>query len=371
MVASSSFASFPRPSNPTSSSSLSSSSSSSVFAKRAFCLFAAVSTFIISSSVAVASGISPSSDEHSRLFFFVVVVFFGDSFSRFLFVSAAFVFVFNLFFFLFVVVVVATASTDARDARTVVPSIVLLAVVVSSIVVALSRFFGRVAFTILLFVAPLDVASVERSPVVPIVGVDDVVFVPIVHRATARVDVFHRRSSPSVVSVVVVASLGVAHSSTRPGLSIVVVVMTTRDSTTTIERHLSALHRVLLARDVDVGGGSVSSFSQVGGGGGGDTTTTNGDDDDDTARGTCARVPISFASAREYAETYAALALEECEAIARRGAREAAATAATRARATRATREDDVFHVVALDVEDGWDEKAEGGFRENLSLIHI
>jgi len=185
-VASSSFASFPRPSNPTSSSSLSSSSSSSssVFAKRAFCLFAAVSTFIISSSVAVASGISPSSDEHSRLFFFVVVVF-GDSFSRFLFVSAAFVFVFNLFFFLFVVVVVfATASTHARDARTVVPSIVLLAVVVSSIVVAPSRFFGRVAFTILLFVAAVDVASVERSRVVPILGVDDDVFVPIVHATT-------------------------------------------------------------------------------------------------------------------------------------------------------------------------------------------
>ena len=57
-------------------------------------------------------------------------------------------------------------------------------------------------------------------------------------------------------------------------------------------------------------------------------------------------MPISFASAREYAETAAALALEE-EAIARRGAREAAATAAT-PRATRATREDDVFHVVAL-----------------------
>ena len=184
-VASSSFASFPRPSNPTSSSSLSSSSSSSVFAKRAFCLFAAVSTFIISSSVAVASGISPSSDEHSRLFFFVVVVVFGDSFSRFLFVSAAFVFVFNLFFFLFVVVVVfATASTHARDARTVVPSIVLLAVVVSSIVVAPSRFFGRVAFTILLFVAAVDVASVERSRVVPILGVDDDVFVPIVHATT-------------------------------------------------------------------------------------------------------------------------------------------------------------------------------------------
>ena len=183
-VASSSFASFPRPSNPTSSSSLSSSSSSSVFAKRAFCLFAAVSTFIISSSVAVASGISPSSDEHSRLFFVVVVVF-GDSFSRFLFVSAAFVFVFNLFFFLFVVVVVfATASTHARDARTVVPSIVLLAVVVSSIVVAPSRFFGRVAFTILLFVAAVDVASVERSRVVPILGVDDDVFVPIVHATT-------------------------------------------------------------------------------------------------------------------------------------------------------------------------------------------
>ena len=183
-VASSSFASFPRPSNPTSSSSLSSSSSSSVFAKRAFCLFAAVSTFIISSSVAVASGISPSSDEHSRLFFVVVVVF-GDSFSRFLFVSAAFVFVFNLFFFLFVVVVVvATASTHARDARTVVPSIVLLAVVVSSIVVAPSRFFGRVAFTILLFVAAVDVASVERSRVVPVLGVDDDVFVPIVHATT-------------------------------------------------------------------------------------------------------------------------------------------------------------------------------------------
>ena len=183
-VASSSFASFPRPSNPTSSSSLSSSSSSSVFAKRAFCLFAAVSTFIISSSVAVASGISPSSDEHSRLFFVVVVVF-GDSFSRFLFVSAAFVFVFNLFFFLFVVVVVfATASTHARDARTVVPSTVLLAVVVSSIVVAPSRFFGRVAFTILLFVAAVDVASVERSRVVPILGVDDDVFVPIVHATT-------------------------------------------------------------------------------------------------------------------------------------------------------------------------------------------
>ena len=188
-VASSSFASFPRPSNPTSSSSLSSSSSSSssVFAKRAFCLFAAVSTFIISSSVAVASGISPSSDEHSRLFFFVVVVF-GDSFSRFLFVSAAFVFVFNLFFFLFVVVVVvvvvATASTHARDARTVVPSTVLLAVVVSSIVVAPSRFFGRVAFTILLFVAAVDVASVERSRVVPVLGVDDDVFVPIVHATT-------------------------------------------------------------------------------------------------------------------------------------------------------------------------------------------
>ncbi len=185
-VASSSFASFPRPSNPTSSSSLSSSSSSSssVFAKRAFCLFAAVSTFIISSSVAVASGISPSSDEHSRLFFVVVVVF-GDSFSRFLFVSAAFVFVFNLFFFLFVVVfVVATASTHARDARTVVPSTVLLAVVVSSIVVAPSRFFGRVAFTILLFVAAVDVASVERSRVVPVLGVDDDVFVPIVHATT-------------------------------------------------------------------------------------------------------------------------------------------------------------------------------------------
>ena len=100
--------------------------------------------------------------------------------------------------------------------------------------------------------------------------------------------------------------------------------MTTRDSTTTIERHLSALHRVLLARDVDVGGVSVSSFSTVGGGGGGATTTTgDGDDDDDeTARGLRGRVPISFASAREYAETYAALALEECEAIARRGARQ-------------------------------------------------
>lgn len=203
-VASSSFASFPRPSNPTSSSSLSSSSSSSVFAKRAFCLFAAVSTFIISSSVAVASGISPSSDEHSRLFFVVVVVF-GDSFSRFLFVSAAFVFVFNLFFFLFVVVVVvfATASTHARDARTVVPSIVLLAVVVSSIVVAPSRFFGRVAFTILLFVAAVDVASVERSRVVPILGVDDDVFVPIVHattRASTSFTTDRRRLSSRAVS---------------------------------------------------------------------------------------------------------------------------------------------------------------------------
>ena len=204
-VASSSFASFPRPSNPTSSSSLSSSSSSSssVFAKRAFCLFAAVSTFIISSSVAVASGISPSSDEHSRLFFVVVVVF-GDSFSRFLFVSAAFVFVFNLFFFLFVVVVVvATASTHARDARTVVPSIVLLAVVVSSIVVAPSRFFGRVAFTILLFVAAVDVASVERSRVVPVLGVDDDVFVPIVHattRASTSFTADRRRLSSRAVS---------------------------------------------------------------------------------------------------------------------------------------------------------------------------
>ena len=202
-VASSSFASFPRPSNPTSSSSLSSSSSSSVFAKRAFCLFAAVSTFIISSSVAVASGISPSSDEHSRLFFVVVVVF-GDSFSRFLFVSAAFVFVFNLFFFLFVVVVVvATASTHARDARTVVPSIVLLAVVVSSIVVAPSRFFGRVAFTILLFVAAVDVASVERSRVVPVLGVDDDVFVPIVHattRASTSFTTDRRRLSSRAVS---------------------------------------------------------------------------------------------------------------------------------------------------------------------------
>ena len=202
-VASSSFASFPRPSNPTSSSSLSSSSSSSVFAKRAFCLFAAVSTFIISSSVAVASGISPSSDEHSRLFFVVVVVF-GDSFSRFLFVSAAFVFVFNLFFFLFVVVVVfATASTHARDARTVVPSIVLLAVVVSSIVVAPSRFFGRVAFTILLFVAAVDVASVERSRVVPVLGVDDNVFVPIVHattRASTSFTTDRRRLSSRAVS---------------------------------------------------------------------------------------------------------------------------------------------------------------------------
>ena len=202
-VASSSFASFPRPSNPTSSSSLSSSSSSSVFAKRAFCLFAAVSTFIISSSVAVASGISPSSDEHSRLFFVVVVVF-GDSFSRFLFVSAAFVFVFNLFFFLFVVVVVfATASTHARDARTVVPSTVLLAVVVSSIVVAPSRFFGRVAFTILLFVAAVDVASVERSRVVPILGVDDDVFVPIVHattRASTSFTTDRRRLSSRAVS---------------------------------------------------------------------------------------------------------------------------------------------------------------------------
>ena len=206
-VASSSFASFPRPSNPTSSSSLSSSSSSSssVFAKRAFCLFAAVSTFIISSSVAVASGISPSSDEHSRLFFVVVVVF-GDSFSRFLFVSAAFVFVFNLFFFLFVVVVVvATASTHARDARTVVPSIVLLAVVVSSIVVVVapSRFFGRVAFTILLFVAAVDVASVERSRVVPVLGVDDDVFVPIVHattRASTSFTTDRRRLSSRAVS---------------------------------------------------------------------------------------------------------------------------------------------------------------------------
>ncbi len=204
-VASSSFASFPRPSNPTSSSSLSSSSSSSssVFAKRAFCLFAAVSTFIISSSVAVASGISPSSDEHSRLFFVVVVVF-GDSFSRFLFVSAAFVFVFNLFFFLFVVVVVvATASTHARDACTVVPSIVLLAVVVSSIVVAPSRFFGRVAFTILLFVAAVDVASVERSRVVPVLGVDDDVFVPIVHattRASTSFTTDRRRLSSRAVS---------------------------------------------------------------------------------------------------------------------------------------------------------------------------
>ena len=149
--------------------------------------------------------------------------------------------------------------------------------------------------------------------------------------------------------------------------------MTTRDSTTTIERHLSALHRVLLARDVDVGGVSVSSFSTVGGGGGGATTTTGDDDDDETARGLRGRVPISFASAREYAETYAALALEECEAIARRGAREAAATAATRARATRTTREDDVFHVVALDVEEGWDERGESGFRENdlVSLVRV
>ena len=149
--------------------------------------------------------------------------------------------------------------------------------------------------------------------------------------------------------------------------------MTTRDSTTTIERHLSALHRVLLARDVDVGGVSVSSFSTVGGGGGGATTTTGDDDDDETARGSRGRVPISFASAREYAETYAALALEECEAIARRGAREAAATAATRARATRTTREDDVFHVVALDVEEGWDERGESGFRENdlVSLVRV
>ena len=147
--------------------------------------------------------------------------------------------------------------------------------------------------------------------------------------------------------------------------------MTTRDSTTTIERHLSALHRVLLARDVDVGGVSVSSFSTVGGGGGGATTTTgDGDDDDDeTARGLRGRVPISFASAREYAETYAALALEECEAIARR----ARAAAAGSDGAARATREDDVFHVVALDVEEGWDERGESGFRENdlVSLVRV
>ena len=106
----------------------------------------------------------------------------------------------------------------------------------------------------------------------------------------------------------------------------------------------------------------------MGGGGGGATTTTgDGDDDDDeTARGLRGRVPISFASAREYVGDVAALALEECEAIAGSPRARRGDGGDARARATRTTREDDVFHVVALDVEEGGMRGGRVGFERTI-----
>ena len=135
---------------------------------------------------------------------------------------------------------------------------------------------------------------------------------------------------------------------------------------TTAERHLSALHRVLLRWDVDAG---VSSSSSRDAAAATDAETTTDARVDAADAGpatptTATRVPTAFASSSQYVSTYAALALEECAAIARRGAREAKAANARRAAATRSVKED-AFHVVTLDVDEDVDENGESVFREN------
>lgn len=94
------------------------------------------------------------------------------------------------------------------------------------------------------------------------------------------------------------------------------------------ESHLSALHRDVLAWDyVDIQLDALprarcrrAGKKRAGGGGHeGSDEDEDAREDDSTLRKDVRRVPLTFASTREYVETFEPLLLAECAAIVRRG----------------------------------------------------